>query len=76
MAQPINNARLLPFGLYDQWTPAFAALFRRAGSDWSIFYAEVRQLARESQARRQAALQALLPAPSESEDASVVGRGD
>src|SRR5574337_463121 len=30
VAQPINNAQLLPFGLYDQWTPAFAALFRRA----------------------------------------------
>ena len=22
----LNNARLLPFGLYDQWVPAFAAL--------------------------------------------------
>lgn len=26
---PLNNARLLPFGLYDQWVPAFAALFKQ-----------------------------------------------
>ena len=31
---PLNNARLLPFGLYDQWVPAFAALFRQEGGDW------------------------------------------
>lgn len=38
MAQPLNNARLLPFGLYDQWLPAFAALFRQSGGDWQTFY--------------------------------------
>jgi predicted aminopeptidase len=36
----MNNARLLPFGLYDQWVPAFAALFRQGeGGDWVKFYA-------------------------------------
>ena len=37
--QPMNNARLLPFGLYDQWVPAFAALFVQEGGDWVKFYA-------------------------------------
>jgi len=38
MAQPLNNARLLPFGLYDQWVESFATLFRQAGGDWPAFY--------------------------------------
>lgn len=41
---PMNNAKLLPFGLYDQWVPAFAELFRQSGSDWPKFYAEVEKL--------------------------------
>ena len=58
---PINNARLLPFGLYDQWTPAFAVLFARARRQWPAFYASVRALARESRMARDRALQALQP---------------
>lgn len=42
--QPMNNARLLPFGLYDQWVPAFAALFRQEGGDWIGFYRAVQAL--------------------------------
>lgn len=61
VAQPINNARLLPFGLYDQWVPAFAALFRRAEQDWPAFYASVRRLATEPKAIRGVALRALVP---------------
>ena len=61
VAKPINNARLLPFGLYDRWTPAFASLFRASGSRWPAFYAQVRRLAHESKAKRDAALQGLLP---------------
>ncbi|MDE2280533.1 MAG: aminopeptidase [Xanthomonadaceae bacterium] len=60
VARPINNARLLPFGLYDQWTPAFAELFRESGGQWPAFYARVRALARESKAKRDTALQGLL----------------
>ncbi|MHC8316876.1 aminopeptidase [Pseudomonas sp. LB3P31] len=41
---PLNNARLLPFGLYDQWVPAFEALFRQAGGDWPAFYAAAEKL--------------------------------
>ncbi|HKR76721.1 MAG TPA: aminopeptidase [Rhodanobacter sp.] len=61
VAKPINNARLLPFGLYDQWKPAFAVLFHESGARWPVFYAQVRQLMREPKAKRDAALQALLP---------------
>lgn len=59
---PINNARLLPFGLYDQWTPAFAVLFREADGHWPRFYARVRQLAKLPAVRRQQQLQSLLAA--------------
>jgi predicted aminopeptidase len=46
VAAPINNASLVPFGLYDRWVGAFAALFARAGSDWRAFHADVGALAR------------------------------
>ncbi len=56
---PLNNARLLPFGLYDQWVPAFAALFRREGGDWVGFYAAVEKLGKLPIDERKAALKAL-----------------
>jgi predicted aminopeptidase len=59
VAAPINNARLLPFGLYDQWTPAFAALFERAGRQWPAFYANVRALAKLPEKRRDSQLKGL-----------------
>lgn len=52
MGQALNNARLLPFGLYDQGVPAFAALFRQVGKDWPRFYAAVAQLAGERSSAR------------------------
>lgn len=58
-AAPINNARLLPFGLYDRWTGAFAALFRQADRNWALFYRRVRALARLRPAAREQALRAL-----------------
>ncbi|SDS88690.1 aminopeptidase [Pseudomonas prosekii] len=57
--QPLNNARLLPFGLYDQWVPAFAALFRQVDGDWLRFYAEVQKLGQLPVDERKAALKAL-----------------
>ncbi|WP_460878674.1 aminopeptidase [Rhodanobacter koreensis] len=60
VAEPINNARLLPFGLYDQWTPAFEVLFTRAGRSWPAFYASVRALAKLPKAQREQRLQGLL----------------
>ncbi|MDD1141589.1 aminopeptidase [Pseudomonas sp. TNT2022 ID233] len=57
---PLNNARLLPFGLYDQWVPAFAALFKQVGGDWPRFYAEVERLGELPVTERNAALKALV----------------
>jgi predicted aminopeptidase len=60
VAAPINNARLLPFGLYDQWTSSFDVLFQRAEGSWSAFYAGVRALAKLPRTQRALQLQALL----------------
>jgi predicted aminopeptidase len=53
---PINNARLLPFGLYDQWTPAFAALFKQSQEQWPVFYQRVRALSHQPKPQRDAVL--------------------
>lgn len=50
---PMNNAKLLPFGLYDQWGPAFAAVFAEAGRDWQRFYVRVEQIGRLPAEQRQ-----------------------
>jgi len=62
ISQPLNNARLLPFGLYDQWVPAFAALFRQVDGDWLRFYAEVEKLGGLPVEERKAALRVLAEA--------------
>lgn len=59
MNLPMNNARLLPFGLYDRWVPAFAALFRQEGGDWLKFYAAVEKMGELPVAQRKAALRRL-----------------
>ncbi|MHA6491753.1 aminopeptidase [Pseudomonas borbori] len=56
---PLNNAKLLPFGLYDRWVPAFAVLFRQAGADWARFYAQVEALGALPAAEREQTLQRL-----------------
>jgi predicted aminopeptidase len=61
---PLNNAKLLPFGLYEQWLPAFAALFSRCADDWSCFYLQAAQLAQLPLPARLAALQELQRRPS------------
>ncbi|AYC30896.1 aminopeptidase [Pseudomonas cavernae] len=63
---PLNNAKLLPFGLYDQWLPAFAALFRQVWGDWPAFYARVRALGNLSPAARAQALRILAANPAAS----------
>lgn len=57
-----NNASFGAQAAYDQWVPAFEALFEREGRDFARFYDAVRALARQTAAERQAALQALDPA--------------
>lgn len=59
MAQPLNNASLLPFGLYDGWVPAFAALFEQVDGDWVRFYARVEALGRLPADERAQRLKAL-----------------
>ncbi|WP_407297883.1 aminopeptidase [Stutzerimonas zhaodongensis] len=59
MAQPLNNASLVPFGLYDRWVPAFSALFKQAGGDWLRFYEEVAALGRLPPDERNRQLDAL-----------------
>lgn len=56
---PMNNARLLPFGLYDQWVPAFEVLFKNVNGDWQAFYAQVERLGALPIAQRRAELQRL-----------------
>ena len=58
---PLNNAKLLPFGLYDRWVPAFVALFEQAGRDWPRFYKHVAALGKLSKAERGQALAELAP---------------
>lgn len=58
-----NNASLAAEGAYDQWVPAFEALFARevgGGTDWRPFYAAVRRLADLPAPARRDALEALL----------------
>lgn len=57
-----NNASFGAQAAYDQWVPAFEALFEREGRDFPRFYDAVRRLADLRPADRQAALQALAPA--------------
>lgn len=65
---PLNNAKLLPFGLYDQYVDAFAALFRRSDGTWSTFYQRVRAIGDEDAATRKAFLtRAPIPASATSD---------
>lgn len=57
--EPIDNAKLVPFGLYDQWVPAFEALFAEVAGDWPRFHRRAAELARLPADERSAALAAL-----------------
>jgi predicted aminopeptidase len=59
VAAPINNARLLPFGLYDEYQSAFARVFAEAGGCWPAFFERVRELAKRSVHDREAAMRRL-----------------
>ncbi|NWL79632.1 aminopeptidase [Pseudomonas taiwanensis] len=60
MEGPMNNAKLLPFGLYDQWVPAFAALFGEASGNWAAFYQRARELGELPLEARTQALERLM----------------
>ena len=65
VAAPINNASLVPFGLYDAWTDAFARLFAACDRDWRRFHAAVRALAKQPPAGRARRLRQLSTGPTE-----------
>src|SRR5678815_4256920 len=52
ISSDINNAKLLPFGLYRRWVPAFSAVFAQQGGEWAAFYAAVAKTARLDAAAR------------------------
>lgn len=56
-----NNASFGAQGAYDDFVPAFIALFEQQGRDWPRFHAAVQQLADLPRAERDARLKALAP---------------
>ena len=56
-----NNASFAAQAAYDEWVPAFEALFEREGRDFARFYDAVRALAKRPKEARQAALRELAP---------------
>jgi len=56
----INNAKLAPFGVYDGWVPAFAALYAQRAGNWEKFYAAARRIAALDAPARTQALDALM----------------
>ena len=73
MYGPMTNAKLLPFGLYDQWVPAFSQLFKEVGGDWLRFYERVEALGKLPIEQRKLALAAL--ASSRGKPAATTARG-
>jgi len=63
--QPLNNASLVPFGLYDGWVPAFAALYRQRDGDWAAFHRAAAELARLPAAERNRRLARLAEAQAQ-----------
>ena len=59
-ARELNNASLLPFGLYDEWVPAFENLFEEQSRDWIEFYAACRALGKRPSAERREHMQELI----------------
>jgi predicted aminopeptidase len=55
-----NNASFASLGLYEDWVPAFNAMFQQADGDWPRFYDAVRAVAALAPPARQAALCAAL----------------
>jgi predicted aminopeptidase len=56
-----NNASFAAQAAYDEWVPAFEALFEREGRDFARFYDAVRALAGRPKEERHAALRKLAP---------------
>ncbi|MDY0106506.1 MAG: aminopeptidase [Giesbergeria sp.] len=59
-----NNASFAAQAAYDEWVPAFEALFEQTGRRWQPFYDEVRKLAALPRHERADRLRALQPGPA------------
>lgn len=57
----LNNASLVPFGLYERWVPAFERLFLETAGNWPAFHAQAKVLAMLPKVEREAALARLAP---------------
>jgi len=69
---PINNASLVPFGLYERWVDAFAQIFAQAHASWPEFFERVRVLAEHSRRERDETLTSLAAAtPSADRDTNA-----
>jgi predicted aminopeptidase len=66
-AEGLNNASLLPFGLYDQWVPAFAMLYDQTGKNWQAFYRAVERMEKLTAKEREQLMLALLQAAQETD---------
>lgn len=53
MAEDLNNAKLALAGLYDDYVPAFKALYQRCGQDFPRFYTAVKAVGRMPPQARQ-----------------------
>ena len=56
-----NNAAFGALAAYDDWVPAFEALFNRNPGDWPAFYGAVQRIAALPRAERLQRLQQLVP---------------
>jgi predicted aminopeptidase len=61
-ARDLNNAHLVPLGLYHEYVPAFQALLAQHGGDLVAFYQAVEEIGKLPKAQRVARLQSLQPA--------------
>ncbi|MEP6482992.1 MAG: aminopeptidase [Rudaea sp.] len=59
MNADINNAKLLPFGIYNTWVDAFAALYKKENGDWSKFFEAAAVIGKLKPDARSAALRHL-----------------
>lgn len=59
-ARELNNASLLPFGLYDEFVPAFERLFEQSNRDWASFHTACLELADLEPEPRRARLKLLM----------------
>ncbi len=64
-----NNASFAAQAAYDEWVPAFEALFEREGRDFARFYDAVRALGNRPKDERHAALRELTPTALAASDA-------